>query len=446
MPTIPVNSTTDLRESLMELNNGTSQSLKYTKAEVEAVEPRCLAQNDADNRCWVSESQAQGADSRQISEDRHCVAETEKLRADIVRLQQRVAELSVSKTWEKQDDTPWPVLHRVHCPKASKPATYIDKPIWVRDDSHNHLDGRRRISEEEKWKTCQEGMPFVVFFEYFCKNDEQDPVSKTSRRRRNAFDNEGQQAQVLSIAQPLSEEVHILSYDLSEAIKHTFNRNSDLAFYFPMDFSDKCRFNSPYLFHYHFPHEIHKISKELSSVAQSLTESFQLFQDYLKAQTESREREADYLFGQGIVTPEYLPYLFRPGELLIKHNDDGDVVVRQNGTFRVNTLEKPDPFGLSSAEASNKTRVYRKWQASSIPVMKVQFDGQFRAVKEMAPLNCSDGDESHLKIQHLPLYPLRYADQGVKRYLRERGEFFYSCRNGRYVIGPGHNNDGLVGL
>ncbi|KAI9662249.1 MAG: hypothetical protein M1821_008415 [Bathelium mastoideum] len=414
---------------------GTSSG--FANAEDEASELAQSINNDLEIQSPGSESYVQKTFTPRNPREYQYLEEAQGLRAQIAKLQKQVADLSVSDDLKKEKCTPWLQLHRVHCHKIDRPATYVDAPIWVQDDDHYHLDGRRRISDEEEWISRQEKRPFVVFLEYFCKGNEQDSLSKKDRRRNRrepgylkAFDDGGEQDRLFSAAQPLSEELHILSDDLKEAVSDMFDSNSDLAIYRPSDFEEEGCLYAPYIFHYHFRHEIHD-SKGLNANAQDCSEDFWLFQQYLEAQTETSEREANDLFAQDIVTSKYLSYLFPPGELLVTSDNDGLFVVRQSCAI----LPSNDRYGSEPELNSGKNLM--------IPITKVEFDGEFRLKNESFALECPYEDEPYIRIQDLSIHPLKYAGGKVQDQLRMRGQFFYSCKNGKYVVGPGQNDDGL---
>ncbi|KAI9687110.1 MAG: hypothetical protein M1822_002521 [Bathelium mastoideum] len=412
-------------------------SLGSANSEDEVSELDQSIDNDLETRSPGSESYAQKTFVLRNPREYQHLKEAQELRAQIVKLQQQVADLSISDELKKEKCTPWLKLHRVHCHKATRPATYIDAPVMVRDDDHYHLDGRRRISDEEEWIRRQEKRPFVVFLEYSCKNVEQDSLSKRRRRRNrrepgylNDLDDGKKQDDLLSAAQPFTEELHILSDDLKEAVSNMFDSNSDLATYRPSDFEEKGRLHAPYIFHYHFPQQIHE-SKGLNADAQDFSEEFWLLQQYFKVQTEPTEHEANDLFARGIVTSQYLPYLFPPGGLLVTSGNDGLFVVRQS---------------CASPPSDNKYDSLPELHAGKeiiLPIDKVEFDGDFRRKNESIAFEYSYQDEPFLRIQDLSIYPLKYASQEVQDYLRKRGRFFYSCKNGKYVVGPGQNDDGL---
>ncbi|KAL9089773.1 MAG: hypothetical protein Q9165_005567 [Trypethelium subeluteriae] len=423
------------REGKMEF----STLLGSTKVGDKAGELGHFTKTGSESQSSEAEEHMSTPSTPQNSQDHSRLIEGQDLRAQIARLQRRVAELSIYQNSEDEKHAPWLALHRVNCQRAPRPATYIDKPIFVRDDDHYHLDGRRRISDEEEWESRQEGAPFVVYLEYFCKEDgEEFPRKKSRRRGKRASERPGafvkgtQQDGFFSIAQPHFEQIHILSDDLKEAIMDILDSDSDLATYRSVDFEEEGRLTSPYIFHYHFPKEIQE-SVELNALTQECGEEFQLLQQYLIAQTAPGEREADDLFNRGIVTPKYLRYLYPPGGLLVMNSDDGLVVVRQNGALHLKSSRKINAYASDS----------QTWKAASISISKVEFDGEFRVKIEEAALDCSYGVQPHVRIQDLRLYPLKYANLAVRDYLRERGQFFYSCKNGRYVVGPGQNDDGL---
>ncbi|KAL9112821.1 MAG: hypothetical protein Q9227_002898 [Pyrenula ochraceoflavens] len=362
----------------------------------------------------------------------HHSMEVQELQAQIAMLQQQVVDLSASGKTE-EDGTHWPVLHRVHCLKADLPATYIDCPILVRDGNHRHFDGRRRIADEAEWEENQGSTPFVVYLNYHCLDDEPGPVSMKKRRdRRRKFEldsnrEDGAQQDDNTPAEPRYEEIHILSTALKEAVAETFYNIPSISAYLPLAFVQEGRLVSPYIFHYQHSAQFRM---KLIQAADDWTEDFERFLSYLQTQTELSECEANELFCRGIVTPQYIPYLFLPGRLLVRASDEGLVAVEQHGI-------------INCVSSDGLPETCSTWCPVSIGVNQIQFDGQFWTEKKQVDLVCEYENELHVKIKDLPLYPLMYAAEDIKDYLRERGQFFFSCRNGRYVVGPSQNDDGL---
>ena len=350
---------------------GIGNSLQHARAEDEADETEKLnlsTDDDFESQSSESNSQTQISSILQNSQMHHQSIETRQLYAQTATLQQQVAELSIYKGSENERVTPWPVLHRVHCQKANRPATYIDTPIWVRDDDdHHHLDGCRRISDETEWESRQEETPFVVFLEYFCKDNVNDlPLKRGQRRSQQAHDwskdsnDRGQQDDGFSAARPFSEEVHILSDCLRAAVMELLESDPELSTYCPTEFDEDGRLRSPYIFHYHFPQAFREASSESIFYARNCIEEFQLLQKYLKTQTEPIEREADNLFSQGVVTPQYLPYLFPSGGLLVKDSADGLIVVQQNAAMPLENPRTSSPWT-------------EPWRQLSISATKIEF-------------------------------------------------------------------------
>ena len=85
-------------------------------------------------------------------------------------------------------------------------------------------------------------------------------------------------------------------------------------------------------------------------------------------------------------------------------------------------------------------------QASSIElgIRSWEFDGNFQLVHTTTKISKSefhDSEDQELTICSLPIFPLRYADEVVKRGLEGRGLAFWQLRNGRYVSYSGSSAD-----
>ncbi len=118
--------------------------------------------------------------------------------------------------------------------------------------------------------------------------------------------------------------------------------------------------------------------------------------------------KCDSLFGQGLVTPETLPWLFLPNEVIVRNSGQGDMASVLRHYFVLAGGPGSDSVELSC------------WNWG--------FDGRWLRRKE------STGTVTTLRavaapITQLTAYPLRYADERTKLRLFERGSRFWASRN-----------------
>lgn len=139
--------------------------------------------------------------------------------------------------------------------------------------------------------------------------------------------------------------------------------------------------------------------------------------DFLTEEFGSKHHEIERSFGEGIVTPTTLKYLFRREDIVIICEGKGVY-----GAKLKSFAEKPDHKMLIDAES-------------------YAFDGKFNTVRKDSKLQLpkSMREKQPTKITYLPCYPLSFADAEVKERLMNRGHTFWRCRVLAYVAYNGPN-------
>lgn len=212
------------------------------------------------------------------------------------------------------------------------------------------------------------------------------------------------------------EQIHVLSRGLRQALQSMFENVDELRYYLPEKFDRGARLCAPYVFHYHFKAQVQQnphvqATKDL--------EEWKLLCEYLAAQTAPIEREADSLFDAGIITPEYMDYLFAPGQTLLQQDKGSATAVKQ----------------ISRLEYES---VHSQW---SCRCRIIEFDDQFKSREGKVRFQYPTTGVSPVKIRELPVFPLRFACSQDRAQLFDRGRFFYDCRRGLYATGPEHDTE-----
>lgn len=349
--------------------------------------------------------------------------ETQRLTALVEGLTRQNADLQDllhAREGDKDFATPWPVLYRVYCMRAHAYATYLDQPVCVRYDGsdHHHLDGRRRISDESDWEEKHTGIPFFVYMKYRCA-DHSENQSKENRKtsKKGKQSNEEDKP-----TEPSGEEVVIRSLELRDELNACILADDELSAYHEPDFIEDGRLRAPYLMYYHFPDVLQNLSMGVPDFRRP---DYDLLIDYFKKQTAQKAREADQLFGQGEVTPQYMPYLFAPGGFLIQPDTHGLLVVKQQSVLHCSH----DPSVLRD---DSKLPDGLHW---TLETEAITFDGKFHKGTKTSKIVLPELDTPVNAIEDLELRPLKYSESSNKENLPKRGRVFYSCRNGRYMVG-----------
>ena len=292
----------------------------------------------------------------------------------------------------------WPVLYRVEWSLSGQHATYADKPMFIAHGMHMHLEGQRRITSESDWERTQRDVPFVVYKSYQCFGFE-------TRRDDNTHED------INSTPMNFGESVRILHEPLIRSIRRLFTSQPGLTVYGQADVFKDFSLRSPYTFFYHFEQDIRIFAANLGQHVLG----FHLLLDYITEDVEEIRDAARECFSHGEIRDCFVPYLFKPGELLVSQID---------GEPQIVTLES---LLVASQEDSGSQRLY------NCIVGRIAFDGNFRSVQQTTSLLVPTDPSLTFQITDLKMFPLRYGSSQLQDLLLERGRKFFKCRDGRYV-------------
>lgn len=390
----------------------------------------CLNTTDTDTTDTVPEYQRSESpiSCGSVQQDNECSPETTQsqtlqLLKDLLQQNARLrAELDTASSESKDASTPWAVAYRVYCPLVGSHATYLDIPVWVWDQEsrHQHLDARRRISNENSWEEKQENVPFIAYLEYNC-SDHPDNVSakrlhagcqRRNDRGRGARDDSD------TIAHR-GEEVFIRSLELREALARQMTTNEGLITYLQAWFLDTGRLRAPYLMYYHFKDALCQIPE---GVPDACATEYRILMDYFDVRTARESEMADQMIANGKITREYIPYLFVPGQVLLRPSKHGLEAVKQKSKI---VPEIP----LDEEEEDYEPDNVSDW---NLDIEVISFDGEFHAKIEKVALSFAS-DEAIMDISDLKVYPLAPTNQSIREKLVDRGRLFWECRKGRYM-------------
>lgn len=229
---------------------------------------------------------------------------------------------------------------------------------------------------------------------------------------------------------PRTEEVFVCSEDLRQTLSDCFANDDGLKAYQRPDFIFDGLFRAPYIMYYHFRHLFSQSSDSLRSGI--LKDQCNKLISYLDSCTSTQKARADKMFKAGKVTAEYIPYLFKPGQLLLQQSEHGLRAVKQKSIVReAQTSQQP----VKRRDAGN-AKLRRSWD---LDVEIVSFDGKFSVGIELESFTFPSISDP-VDIKDLKVYPLEFADPCTRRTLLERGRLFWGCRNGRYMAGPSNSD------
>jgi hypothetical protein len=299
------------------------------------------------------------------------------------------------------------ILHRVYCPDEKHTTIWTDLPFYIGDKSRGerHLQGSVKVHNLQSYLEGQSSSPFVVIRDYECNYSS----PKTLERLRQQSHKGKQAEEEPSI---LKTSIRILSEDLAKSLNHLVKQYPSSG-RFPV-FNNSSEIASPYLFYYH-----HRGFFALEDIENS-REVIHRFLDYIHDSVSEEYAEADELLSKGIVTAQFVPYLYNPMDILVARNSTDTVAYKQITPLEV------------EPNVTNPT-----W---NMTVESIVFDGTFRNKLVQVTISYEDPTLSCVKITDLKIYPLRFASSETVERLWALGNAFWPCRKPIFVSYSGIDN------
>ncbi|KJX97221.1 hypothetical protein TI39_contig523g00006 [Zymoseptoria brevis] len=337
------------------------------------------------------------------------------LRAQLAKLQ---SESSGPATWTD----PWPTLYRVSCPKTLKTETYMTSPTAAMNKDgraeHMHLQADRQLFDEALWMKQHSEMPFVVYKDYECYVKAAGTVAPSVL----SYDDETGEIQERDALRATSETVKLRSRGLRTMLESLFQHTAGLRAYSRKKVFDGKTLKAPYIFFFHFEPEVQSFVNGCGRHQAAM----KMLVQYMRKQSAQEASRARALFEAGRVTHDWLPYLFIPGQLVVRTEGNEPLV-----------LEQTSPLFTPLPESAFK----RGWECEAA---SIAFDGDFRRKEEAFNISVPADDRDAI-ITSLPIYPLRYGASILQKSLLQRGEIFFKCHERQYVTRPADRDAGEIG-
>lgn len=363
---------------------------------------------------------------------------------DVKSLLKQIEELKQANAILQSSLTPalpsqWVHLHRVQCEGQAFKSIYADVPSATKNDTFRHLEGRVKISDMGDYIDEHPDVAFVVFLDYTCdghigNNNNRKSNGRIADSDPNPDDNGT--LKKTDVTTHTSEATHIACDILRDGLETLSKNNETLAKYWPLEDEDfdLQEIQAPYLFYYYFRNTIDEQVLELEDEQRK---QVQLFTNYISEHFSKEHARAEALFKQGLVSPNYLEFLFVPDEVVVL-NDGGNLVgYQQKSNPRIQHTQD----GIRVANFSTRADV--KTIRLSFEAETWEFDGHFRIMEKTIVVDYGKESIPQKRIDSLKAYPLRYASPEVQEKHRKRGEIFWKCRTHRYVTYTGmtYTND-----
>lgn len=344
-------------------------------------------------------------------------------------------------------------------------SSFFDLPECVRGQGEAQvLRCQIPVKNFDLYLEQNKDVSFIVYRTYV------EPNTGTSSERDTKIDSSDSPEQITESIRPVAD---ILIHAL-EAILQSREEYADLL----QKYRATSELYAPYLFMYHNRKDLDIIRENLD---QSTQEQLQLFSDYVVQNHGSMYATADSLISQGMISPEYIDYLFKPGDVLVqRHVTDYRGWVACSWPRKISTEQIPRSLAESvkkgapiplygSREASkrmeNDTVLVHHW---NIEAWHWDFDGNFQRkndtlkfaiqaednhakhAKNTTDHNClnTQDEASQIEIDRvaigdLRVFPLKYTSSEIVNLLRRRGKTFWKCRARRVVSYQGNEKDSM---
>ncbi|KAI1087940.1 hypothetical protein F5B19DRAFT_33422 [Rostrohypoxylon terebratum] len=356
---------------------------------------------------------------------------------------------------------------------------YFDEPQWVSTQyGGGELRCRVRIQNFDLFLERNKGISFIVYRK--CAASQQDPNTLPEWT--------------------VKESIQPIHKDLIEAIHKVLESKEEYT-KIKQVFGKTCQLHSPYLFVFHQ-------QDEWESIRNSLPEPFRQHMvtlwDYIIKNYGHEYATASRCMSDGMITPGYMNYLFKPGETIVQRRGDQYIgwvarswarVVKppekeqrnadresqeesddfsynpinfQGGTYPRMEVLREAVIPINNPENTLKTISSREVikQEWNIDAWNWVFDGKFqrregiltfyiqasaeavgiKSTQSQAtePASKNDSSEYFTPITELEVFPISHAPDELTQKLRKRGKTFWRCRNRRFVSYQNDINDNSV--
>ncbi|KAI1170554.1 hypothetical protein F4777DRAFT_594862 [Nemania sp. FL0916] len=369
--------------------------------------------------------------------------DVDELQGYIMRLEQRAKDLGASVVAKSQPALTHRVLYRIlnleTTSKSSREAKgtttvlsapFFDPPEWIGSSHGGTLRCQVPVQNFDLFLEKNKNISFIVFKTYVAPTPVQQGIPRQSEEKPRIKVDES----IKPITQELIEAVKILltSKHEYEDLWHDFMSSGELL--------------APYLFVYHQRPDQQEIRASMETSSQ---EQMIMLWDYIIQNHGDEFTAADSCISRGKISAKYMPYLFKPG----------DVLVQKKGGLYLGWVSRTWARHGETCQATRGQLVNMTTGASQIPLYETQYAStkmsdekllrrieslEFFVIVDTAAnsqqsrnIKLAD-EESDIGIKTMPIqdlhtYPLQFAPEDIVRQLRMRGKTFWKCRNRGFV-------------
>ncbi|KAF2868401.1 hypothetical protein BDV95DRAFT_128201 [Massariosphaeria phaeospora] len=369
-----------------------------------------------------------------------------ELKSYIGVLQEKAKRLETAQQTEISSS--YQILYRITGKKGA--ITYLDHPEWI--EGGQSLKSRRPIHNFDLYLERNKSISFIIYrdFSLFQTGD----------------------CDTLYEPKHVQESIYVVSEELWDAVQYMLSSRPEYASLL-VESAGTRELRTPYLLFYHNRHCWDDMVLELS---ESEKEQLGYVVDYVLDTYGMDYSTADALLDKGKMSPKFINYLFKPGDILVyraakdkehrgcvaqswpdlaldKNYQDAAIEGEHEGEHAFQQLRQhvnhrfPRNFGPRSQITDNRQdNPVPPAPQCAVEAWDFSFDGTFVAtghgmtlkLPQVEPVN---SEQNIFDIVDLNIYPIKYASEELVEKLQRRGEMFWKCRK-RCLVAYRENNDG----
>ncbi|KAF4471595.1 AAA family ATPase [Fusarium albosuccineum] len=334
--------------------------------------------------------------------------------ARIADLEEEIQELRRLQSSLKS--TTWHIFHKI----AGDESSYLAEPSWTWDrDLQVKLKGNSPLANPDEYLRQRLDVAFVVYKHY-----EHDYQAKALKKAKA-------EGSVLPDPVPVKETIELLSDRMLSAVDAFTNTIRTFKDHFP-DWQPKKPIESPFLFWY-----CYRSAGCLETMSEPHRSQMRLLTEWIDQNYNDTYTEAEEKFTRGRVSRSTMPFLVRPGEVLVSKNDEGVRGYIARSWAGEELSFQPSQLKDKPHKISTSWRVY---------VWCYEYDGRFYRDHSSRLIQLKlDEDAEDVEIAKLAFCPLRFETGEFRSKLEHRGRVMWACRRRKLIAYKDGARDGLSG-
>lgn len=289
---------------------------------------------------------------------------------------------------------------------------YLAAPSWhvSPDDETVTLAGRSPLTDELRFLRQRSEIAFAVY-KYYAAEYQAKAVLVA-----------GASGHVLPDPVPIKETIILISDQIREAMNEFRRVHPTFEADFPK-WNSKEPIPSPFMFWYRY-----REAPNIEAMAEHHQQQMRILTDWIEHHYRGVYDEARDKFRNGKVSSFTMPFLVRPGDVLVQHPPE-DLI----GYVAESWAERVDEDPVDQARSMSKPggKMVEKWQ---VKAWTYKSDGHFCRSTASLDIHLEfDKEDEDVEMRDFKVIPLRFAQSDVRDQLAERGRIIWACRHRKFV-------------